>query len=233
MIEYVINLYNGYRLLYVVDEGKGALQCKLAVDLELEGDFLIDFLVSRCGVGGATVVELGCFRIEGEIDTQRRADDGHFGNNVAFSAVGVALLADTALDFGRALRGCGESVFEDCVAFLDDFVGKCVFLCKCEALSCRFLCHNFVVIELFTERRVKRGYVLFLLFFYHCGLWLFHNFGFVHLFVCGRAGKSDALVAKRAIIVTAAHIAVIVDAVVPFLLVQFGLQCNFIHSVLP
>ena len=114
----------------MVNEGKGALQCKLAVDLELEGNVLIDFLVSRCGVGGATVVELGCFRIEGEIDTQRRADDGHFGNNVAFSAVGVALLADTTLDFGRALRGCGESVFEDCVAFLDNFVGKCVFLCK-------------------------------------------------------------------------------------------------------
>ena len=103
------------------------------------------------GVRRATVIELFRVGIEGEIDTQRSADYGDLCHDVAFASIRVALLADSALDFRGAFCRCGERVFEDCVAFFDDVVRKCVLLRKSEALSCRLFRHNLVVIELFAQ----------------------------------------------------------------------------------
>lgn len=52
------------------------------------------------GVRSATVIELFRVGIEGEIDTQRSADYGDLCHDVAFASIRVALLADSALDFG-------------------------------------------------------------------------------------------------------------------------------------
>ena len=187
----------------------------------------------------ASVVEFLCVGIEGKVDAQRRADNGDLCDDIAFASICIALFADSALDLRRSLRSCGECVFEDGIAFFDYIVRKRIFLCKSEALARGFLCHNFVIIELFAERRVEIRDVFFvrhdfvnsdlhgtLEFF--CG----QDLRLVHFLKSRCAGKSDRLVAESAIVVCAAHIAVIADAIVPFLLVEFCLQCNFVHCVI-
>lgn len=58
------------KLFHQIDERERTFQSKFAVDLELEGNVFIHFLVSGVDVRSATVVELGRIGVERKIDAQ-------------------------------------------------------------------------------------------------------------------------------------------------------------------
>lgn len=89
--------------LHQRDERERAFERKFAVDLELEGNFGIHLFVSGIRVRHFAGVEFGSVAVKRQIYAQRSADNRDFGNDVAVSAVGVALFADSAFDFGVPL----------------------------------------------------------------------------------------------------------------------------------
>ena len=112
------------------------------------------------GVRSLAVGKLGGVGVERKIDAQGFADDRDFRHDVAAPAIGVAMTAYAALDFGRALRRGGERLFQHGVTLLDDVVCKGVLLGEAKALARRLFLHDFPDVDSLAQAKsVVLGFV--------------------------------------------------------------------------